>query len=468
MKTLTFRSRIDVPAERLFAWHARPGAFERLAPPWADVRLEHFEGIRDGDRATIRLGPGPTSVTWVAEHRDYVEGRQFRDVQVKGPFKRWVHTHRMEPDGADASYLEDHIAYELPFGPLGDVADVQVRKELERQFAYRHRITQQDLAAHARHGGRPLRVAISGASGLIGSKLAAFLSAGGHDVLRLVRRRPAGPDEVYWSWREGAIEREKLEGLDAVVHLAGENVFALRWSEAKKRRIYASRVEGTAFLSGTLAALQRPPRAFLSASAIGIYGSRGREKLTETSDVAERGFLAAVCRDWERATEPASQAGLRTVHLRIGVALSPEGGALKWMLPAFRLGLGATVGDRGAYLSWVALDDVLQGLYHTLFTESVSGPVNLTSPRPATMEAFVQTLARVLGRPAPFHVPAGLVRLLAGEVADEVALASACVLPERLEASGYDVLYPDLEEALRHQLGKTVARSPFLERAATP
>ena len=472
MKTLTFRSRIDVPAEALFAWHARPGAFRRLTPPWAPVEMVQFEGIRDGDQAVIRLGPGPASLTWIAEHRDYIEGRQFRDVQVKGPFKSWTHTHRMEPDGPDASYLVDHIEYDLPFGPLGDVADVQARKELERQFAYRHRITQQDLAAHQRYGGQAalasrglLRVAISGASGLLGSKLAAFLSTGGHEVLRLVRQSPAAPNEVYWNWRERKIERDKLEGLDAVIHLAGENVFALRWTETKKRKIYASRVGGTAFLSKTLAALDQPPRALLSASAIGIYGDRGRERLTETSEVAQRGFLAAVCHDWERATMPASEAGIRTAHLRIGVVLSPEGGALRWMLPAFQLGLGATVGDGKRYFPWIAIDDVVQGLYHVLHTESLSGPVNFTSPRPATMEAFVQTLARVLRRPAFLRCPAGLARLAGGEIADEMLLKSARVLPERLEAAGYDVLYPNLEDALRHQLGRTVAWPP---RIAAP
>lgn len=459
LKTLTFRSHINVPAETLFAWHERPGAFERLAPPWADVRLVRFEGIRDGDRATIHLGAGPSHVTWTAEHRDYVEGRHFRDVQVQGPFKHWVHTHRVKPNGDGASYLEDHIAYALPLGPLGDMVDVPVRKELERQFAYRHRITQQDLAAHRRYAGRPLRVAISGASGLIGSKLSAFLTSGGHDVVRLVRRRPTGEGEAYWNWREGAIEREKLEGLDAVVHLAGESVFALRWSEAKKQRIYASRARGTAFLSQALAALDRPPRVLLSASGVGIYGDRGREKLTETSVTAGHGFLAAVCRDWERATEAASRAGIRTVHLRIGVVLSPEGGALRLMLPAFRLGLGGTAGDRGHYLPWIAIDDVLQGIYHVLYADGIEGPVNLASPQPATMETFVQTLARVLGRPAFVHLPTGLVRLVAGEAADEYLLTSARVLPERLETSGYDVLYPNLEEALRHQLGKTVAQS---------
>ena len=467
MKTLTFRSRLDVPAEALFAWHARPGAFERLTPPWAPVEMVQFEGIREGDRAVIHLGPGPASITWVAEHRDYIEGRQFRDVQIKGPFKSWTHTHRMEPDGAEASYLVDHIAYDLPFGPLGDVADVQARKELERQFAYRHRITQQDLAAHTRYGGRPLRVAISGASGLLGSKLAAFLSTGGHEVLRLVRQPATDPSEVYWNWREGQIERDKLEGLDAVIHLAGENVFALRWTEAKKRKIYASRTGGTAFLSQTLAALDDPPRALLSASAIGIYGDRGRERLTETSEVAERGFLAAVCRDWERATTPALEAGIRTAHLRIGVVLSPEGGALKWMLPAFQLGLGATIGDGKRYFPWIAIDDVVQGIYHVLHTDALSGPVNFTSPRPAAMEAFVQTLARVLGRPAFLRFPAELARLAGGEIADEMVLKSARVLPERLETSGYDVLYPSLEDALRHQLGKTVAWPPHVAATRT-
>ncbi len=456
MPTLTFKTRIEASAEDLFAWHARPGAFMRLAPPWAGVSLERFEGIRDGQRAVIRIGAGPLRLRWVAEHHGYAEGRQFCDRQVEGPFRRWNHTHRMEPDGPDACHLVDHLDYELPLGSIGRaLGGAMVRRELARQFAYRHAVTRHDVAMHRRYNleGGALRVAVSGASGLIGAHLVPLLTTGGHAVRRLVRSRPATDDAIYWNHRTGEIEAKKLEGLDAVIHLAGENVFALRWSAQKKRRIRESRVAGTRLLSETLARLERPPGVFVCASGIGYYGNRGDEALTEAAAAARSGFLAAVTRDWEAATEPAAEAGIRTARLRLGVVLSPQGGALRVMLPAFRLGLGGRVGPKDAYLSWIALDDALGALYHVLMTD-VAGPVNLTAPAPVTTGRFAKTLAHVLRRPAGLAVPAGLARLVTGEVAGEVLLTNARVLPHRLQQAGYAFRFPELERALRHLLGR--------------
>lgn len=457
MPTLDFRSRIEVPAETLFDWHARPGAFERLRPPWLNIEIEKFEGIRDGQQASFRLGLGPLRLRWVAEHRDYEEGRQFKDVQVKGPFQRWEHTHRMEPEGSEASVLHDHITYELPLDGLGSYPASWVEGTLKRQFAYRHRIVQQDLPRHRRYAPeRSLRVAVSGASGLIGSHLMPLLKTGGHEVFRLVRSRPAQDHEIYWNHRTGEIEAEKLETIDAVIHLAGENVYAPRWTNEKKLRIYRSRAQGTSLISKTLAGLDDPPEALISASGLNYYGSRGDEELTEDSSPGERGFLTAVGREWEGATRPAAEAGIRTVQMRTAPILTPAGGALPLMLPPFRLGLGGTVGRKDQWFSWIVLDDVLWGYYHALMTGDLEGPVNLTAPHPVTMEGFVETLAGVLRRPAPLHFPAGLLKLIMGEVAEQTALVSLRALPKRLEATDYAFCYPELEAALRHQLGYTL------------
>ena len=454
MPTLDFKSDIPASAEALFDWHARPGAFQRLAPPWAPIELEKMEGIRDGQQVAFRLGVGPARVQWVAEHQEYAQGRQFKDVQTKGPFAAWVHTHRMEPRGEGESVLHDHIAYELPLGGLGRaVGAAQVRKQVEQQFAYRHRITRHDLALRRRYDGPRLKVAVSGSHGLIGSSLMHLLTTQGHEAVRLVRSRPNDPQNIYWNHRTGEIEAEKLEGLDAVIHLAGESVFAPRWTQAKKARIYASRARGTRLLAEALAGLDDPPRVLLSASAIGIYGDRGDEKLTASSPPAESGFLMAVCREWEAATQPAADAGIRTAQLRTGVVLSPAGGALQLMLPAFQLGLGGTLGYKEQWFPWIALDDALGGYYHALMTDGFSGPANLTAPNPAQMQSFVETLAGVLSRPAFFHIPPAVLRLVMGEAADEFALASTRALPERLQESGYAFRYPDLEAALRHLLG---------------
>jgi len=377
---------------------------------------------------------------------------------VRGPFDAWTHVHRMEPEGPDASTLIDAIDYELPLGGLGDLFGSGIaRDELDRQFTYRHRITQQDLDVHQHYNpeGQSLTIAISGASGLIGQQLTAFLTTGGHTVKRLTRSRPVSDDSIYWNPREEAIEAEKLEGVDAVIHLAGENVFALRWTDAKKDSIMHSRRVGTRLIADALAGLDDPPDVFLCASAVGYYGDHGTEPITEsTAPASDAGFLSAVCQAWEGATSPAIDAGIRTAHLRTGVVLTPAGGALKLMLPAFRLGLGGRIGAPDQYFPWIAIDDVIGGYVHALWTDAVEGPVNLTAPEPATMDAYGKTLAGVLNRPALFNVPGQAVRTALGEVADEMLLQSARVLPEKLQATGYSFRYPALDNALRHLLGK--------------
>ena len=463
MPTARYRSPLPVPPAAAFAWHARPGAFERLTPPWSSTELDRLDGIRDGDRARFRLDVGPVRLKWVAEHTGYAEGEAFEDVMRKGPFRRWHHVHRMYPAdaGAEGAVLDDEIAYRLPFGPLGRLGEGRVRAELDRTFAYRHRTTAADLADHARYSAPPLRIALTGASGVIGTALTHYLTTGGHTVLRLVRRAPQGPEEVGWDPRAGEVEAAKLEGLDAVVHLAGEGVFAPRWTDEKKARILRSREQGTGLLATTLARLARPPRAFVSASAIGYYGDRGAEPLTEASAPSDRGFLPLVVRMWEAATAPAADAGIRTVQMRTGVVLTPRGGALRLALPAFRLALGGTVGGGDDWLSWVGLDDVLGAYLHALATDTVVGPVNLTAPAPVTQAAFSATLARVLHRPAVLPVPGPLLEALTGEVGRETVLASARVLPERLGETGYRFRHGDLETALRHALGRPRPRAPF-------
>ncbi len=450
-----FSSPVPASAPTVFDWHARPGAFERLTPPWAPVQLEQFEGIREGDRAVLRIGPGPLALRWVAEHHDVVDGRQFCDRQVQGPFARWNHTHRFEPREDGNSRLTDRIEYDLPGGALGDALAPWLEPELRRQFAYRHRVTRRDLKLHHRYNPneQALTVAVSGTSGLVGSQLVPFLKTGGHSVKRLVRSDPTGPDEVLWNHRTGQVETDKLEGVDAVIHLAGEPVFGL-WTEDKKRRIYDSRADGTRLLAEALAGLDEPPDVFVSASAVGYYGDHGADVVTEESEPRQGGFLTHVCRAWERATAPASGAGIRTVQARIGVVLSPAGGALRLQFPAFWLGLGGRIGPPDQYFPWIALDDVVGGLYHLLWQPDVSGPVNLTAPNPARMEAYANTLAHVLNRTARLHLPTDLVRGLAGEMAEEMLLKSARVRPRRLTESGYKFGFGKLEAGLRHVLGR--------------
>jgi uncharacterized protein (TIGR01777 family) len=305
-----------------------------------------------------------------------------------------------------------------------------------------------------------LHVVVTGASGLIGSAVSRRLEAAGHRVSRMVRR-PAGPGEISWDPDLGRLNPADLEGVDGVVHLAGENVGA-RWTPARKARIRDSRVRGTRLLSETLARLRRKPAVLVSASAIGIYGNRGDEVLTETSAPgdASHDFLVAVAEEWEAAAEPARAAGVRVVHPRFGVVLSPAGGALKKMLPPFRLGLGGRLGNGSQWMSWISIDDAVGSIHYALLTPTLHGPVNTTAPNPVTNDEFTRALGQVLGRPTLFSVPAFALRLALGEMADATVLISARARPVRLLESGYRFAHPDLESALRHVLGKQ-PRSTF-------
>ena len=298
-----------------------------------------------------------------------------------------------------------------------------------------------------------MHVAVTGSSGLIGSALMAFLAARGHQVTRLVRRSPGGEREIQWDPEDGVRGLSGLEGADAVVHLAGENIASGRWTPQRKAEIRRSRVEGTRRLCESFARLARPPKVLASASAIGYYGDRGAEVLREDSPPGSD-FLAQVCGEWESAAEPASRAGIRVVHLRTGIVLSPAGGALKKMLLPFSLGLGGRIGTGAQFMSWITLDDVVGATYHALNTGSLVGPVNMVAPTPVTNSEFTRTLARVLRRPALAPVPAFAARLAFGEMADALLLASARVVPNRLQGSGYRFRHPELEGALRHLLGR--------------
>lgn len=450
------RTRLPFPAQRVFDWHMEPCAFERLCPPWESVRVvRRDEPLCEGARAEFWIGNSPFSHHWVAEHREFIPGRQFRDIQVSGPFAVWEHTHRMEPQGANACVLEDRIEYQLPGGKIGAALGGQiVRRKLERTFAYRHEVTLRDLTrATQQEGIASMKVAVSGASGLVGSALLTALTQAGHHPVRMVRKQSSGSEPVI-SWNPDAkyVDAQALEGIDAVVHLAGEGIADRRWTAARKAQIRDSRVEGTRLLCETLAQMANPPRTLLCASAIGIYGDRGNESLDEQSSPGS-GFLADLCRDWEAATEPARKKGIRVASLRFGVILTPRGGALAKMLTPFKMGVGGVIGSGQQYFSWITLDDVVGAILHVLSHAELSGPVNFTAPTPMTNREFTKTLGTVLSRPTIFPMPAFAARLAFGEMADEMLLGGAKVLPARLQQSGYAFQHDQLEPALRFLLG---------------
>jgi uncharacterized protein (TIGR01777 family) len=425
-------------------------------PPWERVELiEKGRGLDAGTRVVMRVRVGPIWRRWVAEHRACEPGESFRDVQVEGPFRRWEHDHLFHATGPGECELEDRVLYELPLGPLGRLfGGGLARRSLERMFRYRHAITAGDLAAH---GGSsetaPMKILVSGSSGLVGSALLPFLTTGGHRVTRLLRRAPEGDaDARCWDPTADHLEPDVVAGHDAVVHLGGAGIADARWTDDRKELIRDSRVQSTRVLAETLAKLPNPPRVLVAASAIGFYGDRGEELIDEESPPGT-GFLPEVCQEWESAAEPARQAGIRVVHLRLGVILTPRGGALKRMLTPFKIGLGGRLGSGAQYMSWIGIDDVLGAIHHALVTESLDGPLNAVAGA-VTNSAFTEALGRALSRPTWFPVPAFAARLAFGEMADPLLLASTRVEPGRLRAAGYAFRHADLESALRHVLGR--------------
>ncbi len=295
-----------------------------------------------------------------------------------------------------------------------------------------------------------MKVAVTGSSGLIGSSLVSFLSEKNVTVIKILRENPKDND-ISWRPEDGDWDSAFAGGIDGIVHLAGENVASGRWTRVKKEKIRNSRIEGTKRLCEHILKLPTPPSVFVCASAIGYYGNRGMEFLNEISSRGS-GFLPDVCLGWEEATEPVSKAGIRVVNVRFGIVLSKDGGALAKMLTPFKMGMGGKIGSGTQYMSWVAMDDVTGAIYHTLVTDSLKGPVNVTAPNPVTNKEFTNILGKAINRPAVMPMPAFAAKLAFGEMANDLLLASTKVAPKKLSDSGYEFQYPELKPALKHIL----------------
>jgi uncharacterized protein (TIGR01777 family) len=448
--SIEFESIVDHPCDEVFAWHTRPGAMRRLVPPWQPMRVvAETDSLADG-RAILGL---PGGLRWVAQHEpaEFDPPHRFVDVLSSSGVRslpprvigRWRHTHEFF-DGpvTGTTRVRDRVDTTVP--GVG----------LRSTFVYRHRQLADDLAAHrdaAELGAGPLTIAVTGASGLVGTALSALLSTGGHRIVRLVRHDPAGGGERRWDPSRPA--PDLLAGVDAVVHLAGESI-AGRFTAAHRAAIRDSRIEPTRRLAECAAHTPDGPRVFVSASAIGYYGyDRGDEPLTEDSARGE-GFLADVVADWEESAAPAAEAGLRVVTVRTGIVQAADGGTLKLMRPLFAAGLGGRLGSGRQWLSWIGLDDLLDVYYRALYDERLVGPVNAVSANPVRNTDYTRALAGVLHRPAILPVPAFGPRLLLGDQgARELAEANQRVVPEKLVAQAQLFRQPEITDALAHQLG---------------
>lgn len=436
-----FSSVVDAPVDEVFAWHGLPGAITRLAPPWQPVRVGAEAGsLRDGT-AELVLPGGPK---WIAAHQAaaYRPPHQFADrlaTPVLSTVLPWQHTHRFEADGPGRTVVTDHVETPVPAALLRSM------------FAYRHRQLAADLAAQRRYWHEPLTVAVTGASGLVGTALTALLTTGGHRVVRLVRRPARTPDERTWQPEDPAADL--LAGIDAVVHLAGASV-AGRFGERHRRAVRDSRIGPTRKLAALAARTPDGPGVFVSASAVGFYGpERGDEVLTEDSARGE-GFLADVVDDWEGAAGPAVAAGIRVVCVRTGLVLSPRGGVLRLQRPLFAAGLGGPLGTGRQWMPWIGLDDLTDIYLRALTDRALAGPVNAVAPEPVRNAEYTRVLARVLHRPAALAVPSIGPRLLLGrEGARELAFADQRGCPRRLLDTGHEFRHSELRDALAHVLG---------------
>ncbi|TGD86329.1 TIGR01777 family protein [Mycolicibacterium sp. CH28] len=450
---IEYASVVDHPLQEVFDWHTRPGAMRRLVPPWQPMRVvAETESLADGC-AVLGL---PGGLRWIARHdpAGYDPPYQFVDALSSDGLLTlpprligwWRHTHRFGDAGQGRTRVHDAVDTTVPGAAL------------RATFAYRHRQLADDLAAHrdaAHAGAGRLVVAITGSSGLVGTALTALLTTGGHRVIRLVRHDPASPDERRWDPSDPAADL--FDGVDAAIHLAGESI-AGRFTDAHRAAIRDSRIQPTRRLAELAAASAPGLRAFVSASAIGIYGyDRGDVVLGEDS-TRGHGFLADVVADWEAATKPAAEAGVRTVAVRTGIVQAAGGGALRLMRPLFAAGLGGRLGSGRQWLSWIGLDDLLDIYYRALYDTRLGGPVNAVGPNPVRNSDYAKALATALRRPAVLPVPSiGPRILLGGQGARELAEADQRVLPTKLQALGHRFRHTTVADALAHQLGRDPA-----------
>lgn len=451
---------MPVVPEVLRAYHTAPGATSRLSPPWAPARVLEEPGVGTPEgRLVVEQRDCRTESTFAPD----ASGEGFEETQTAGPFASWKHQHRFLKDrrtgtrfNPTISLLEDIVEYQLPMGVLGRASVAKsIARDLDRIFIHRHARTRLDLVRQRAFADQPRqRFVISGASGLIGRSLASFLTTAGHQVDALVRRETGpriGGNEIRWDPAAQTIDAAALEGCDAIIHLAGASLNQ-SWSKKSKEEIRSSRIQSTSFLARTIASMAHKPRAFISSSAIGYYGDRGVEPLSEDSAPGE-GFLADLCVEWERAAAPVEDLGVRLILPRIGIVLSPGGGALPELESKFRLGLGGRLGDGFQYWPWIGLDDTIGALHFALMNPHVAGPINLAAPGALRQFEFAEVLARLLKVPRLGNVPEWMVKAAFGEMGREVLLRGTNVLPEALEGAGFNFLTPNLEQCLRWEMG---------------
>lgn len=467
-----FVKRVSIPCDvnTLFDYHTKNGALERLIPPWSGLSVvSQTGGINDDAISDFRIALGPIKTKWVSKHFGYIHNRQFQDEMIYGPFKKWVHTHSFIPEDTKQCIIEDKIKYTPKFGKLGSrIFKKKIHNYLNQLFMYRHRILVDDINLKKMKVEKGKRILVTGSHGLIGSALIPLLtSVGEHRITRLTRglvdknkshhsdkNSVKSAEIIHWDLEAERVNHNNLENFDIVIHLAGENIFG-RWTETKKQRIRDSRIKSTSLLSESLSKLSHPPSLLICASAIGYYGNRPNETLTEDNSQGN-GFLPDVCKQWEDSTKVAADAGIRVVNTRFGVVLSPKDGMLQKILPSFKLGLGISIGNKEQYFNWVSIEDVIKSIFYLIVSTSIRGPVNIVSPSAVTNMEFSNILKKIFNPRLSFSINPEITKMIFGQMSDELLSINSHVLPKRLLNDGYKFVNPDLEDTLRFLVGKLV------------
>lgn len=449
--TFHYETHLPVSKEEAFAWFERPGAFERLLPPFVPIQIiEPIPSLKKGERVRFKYSLiGKSGFECVHEIIDLEKNDHFTDIQIKGPFTSWFHHRKFWGKGKDHTVIEEIVKYKLPFDHiLGRFVNTPIAKQLTRLFNYRQEILKKDFLFLKNTPQKKLHVLITGSTGLIGSALTALLKTMGHIVTPITRHLSAGEEGIFWDIENQKIDSELLEDHDAVIHLAGENI-AQYWTAHAKEKIYKSRVDSTRLLVNALNKLKNPPKTFISASGLHYYQSR---KEFSDMDTSKEEFLSHVVKDWEEEALNLKKE-IRIVHMRTGVVLSSRGGMLKKILSLYKCGLGHKIGNGKMHLSWISIDDLLYLYAHVVMTPSLKGPINATSPYPVTQIEFSLMLAKLLKRPHFLKIPSLLIKTFGGQMAEEILLSDMNILPEKLIEIGYSFKYPHLRECLTHILG---------------
>ena len=458
-----FTHSADLPAKKkeVWDWYDSDGAFRRIMPEWEGIQPINAGRLADDEETIFKVKMGPFRQKWVARHHSVVPGESFADRMMKGPFGAWNHEHSFDEGSDGNTTVIDKVEYKLPLHIFtGWSAGFTVLPRMRQMFEFRSVRVANDLKRIKETQELPRqRVLVSGSTGMIGLQLCAFLEAAGHEVHRLLRPSTKLPPDVdsqnvvIWNDLSGEIIEGDMNGFDTIIHLAGAGIGDKRWSKKRLKLIRDSRIIPTQHLSEIVAGLKEPPKQILCSSAIGYYGNRGTEVLDENSSPGDD-MLVSLCIDWENASNKAKEAGIKIIHLRTGIVMSPFGGALAKLLLPSKMGAGGPVGGGKQMQSWISLDDEIYAIHHLMMNNDSEGVYNLTAPNPVSQKQFAKTLGKVLRRPAFAPLPGFVIKLMFGQMGKKLVLEGQDVRPKRLLESGYQFTHTELESCLRSCLGK--------------